>query len=90
MNVYDGKGGLTIKATYNDIPGSAMSFVTQKATYTINPDCTGRVFAGETHYLDLFASPDGSFVSAISIQEGVQMNEEAKRATKKILDLTPQ
>jgi hypothetical protein len=61
MIVFDGKGGLMIKATYNDMPGSMISFVLQKATNNINHDCTGRVISGETHYLDLLASPDGSF-----------------------------
>ena len=89
ITVYDGKGGFVTKASFNDVPGISTSFVVQNGSYIINSDCTGWIASGETRFADIFVSPDGSFLTVISTLEGVQMNSEEKRASTKILEITP-
>lgn len=87
IETYDGKGNAQLKVTYNDVPGSVVNFAKANFTYVVNPDCTGQLVSKEGPYSDIFISPDGSFFSVISTDEGVQMSGDEKRATKKLVNL---
>lgn len=87
IETYDGKGNAQLKTTYNGVPGPVVSFAKANFTYVVNPDCTGQLVSKEGPYSDIFISPDGSFFSVISTDEGVQMSGDERRATKKLVNL---
>ena len=86
IETYDGKGNVQLKVTYNSVPGSVVSFAKTSFNYVVNPDCTGQLVTKEGPYTDIFISPDGSFFSVVSTEEGVQVSGEERRTTKKLVN----
>jgi len=66
--VYDGKGGIVLSYRGSDGSGGV-----EKATYSVNPDCTATATYPDTQKATSFVSPDGSrFVYTITRGPGVR------------------
>jgi len=74
---YDGNGNLINPFTAS-VNGVIFRGVTQTGTYTVNPDCTGTVVQGGSHY-DFVVVPDASTVFWIETDAGTVVTGTAVR-----------
>lgn len=86
MEVYDGKGSMSVIATFNSVPGGVGSFQTTQLNYTVNPNCTGILRGKSGKYADIFIAPDGSSFNFISNVPGQQISGTETRISKKKLN----
>lgn len=85
MEVYDGKGSMSVIATFNSIPGGVGSFQTTQLNYVVNPNCTGILSGKSGKYADIFVAPDGSSFNFISNVPGQQISGTETRISRKKL-----
>lgn len=86
MEVYDGKGGMSVIATFNSVPGGVGSFQTTLLNYTVNPNCTGILSGKSGKYADIFVAPDGSSFNFISNVPGQQISGTEIRISRNKLN----
>lgn len=83
MEVYDGRGGMSVIATFNSVPGGVASFQTTRLTYVVNPNCTGVLSGSRGPYADIFLAPDGSSFTFVSNVAGQQISGTEHRVSER-------
>jgi hypothetical protein len=83
MEAYDGKGTMSVIATFNSVPGGVASFQTTQLSYMVNANCTGVLSGKSGKYADIFVAPDGSSFTFISNVPGQQISGTELRVSKK-------
>lgn len=83
MEVYDGRGGMSVIATFNSVPGGVASFQKTHLTYVVNSNCTGVLSGDRGPYADMFVAPDGSSFTFVSNVAGQQISGTEYRVSEK-------
>ena len=87
VEAFDGKGHITSKVTTKRGSLATQSMETYSVTYTINPDCSGKLSDGNGPYADIFVDPAGSSFHYIFTRPYYLIAGETKRTSKRILSL---
>jgi hypothetical protein len=89
MEVYDGRGSMSVVASFNSVPGGVYSFQTTRLNYTVNANCTGVLSGSNGKYADIFVAPDGSSFTFVSNVAGQQISGVETRVSRTLIPLTP-
>ena len=83
LEVYDGRGHMSVIATFNSVPGGVSSFQTTQLSYEVYPNCTGVLSGSRGPYADIFVAPDGSAFTFVSNVAGQQISGIEHRVSKR-------
>jgi hypothetical protein len=83
MEVYDGRGHMSVIATFNSVPGGVSSFQTTRLSYVVYSNCTGVLSGSRGPYADIFVAPDGSSFTFVSNVAGQQISGIEHRVSER-------
>lgn len=89
MKVYDGRGSMSVVASFNSVPGGVYSFQTTRLSYTVNANCTGVLSGRNGKYADIFVAPDESSFTFVSNVAGQQISGVETRVSRTLIPLIP-